>query len=249
MILLYHHVAPPQRVPDPADGDWRFCLSPEAFEWHLVALSARGYRFVGLDLMVRAIAQTGSPPDRCVAITFDDGWRDNHEFALPVLARLGAPATFFVTTAGADDTRCMTPAQLRELRRAGMTIGSHTRTHRDLTLCSDPQALDELAGSKAALEDLLGDSVELLAYPFGRFNERVVDLARQAGYAAACSALGPAANDRASLFWLFRNVLSERLDQPGDVYRLSATLTWLLSFRIRRRLMVRLGRGLHRRAG
>lgn len=254
LILLYHHIAPVENIPQSADRvrdeGWAFTHSPEAFEFQLRELRRRAYRFVSLGQLVDGIQATGREGHDSVAVTFDDGWIDNYTFAAPLLKKLGVPATFFVTTAhlqeGRQEPARMNCAQLREMAAQGLTIGSHTRTHPDLTRISDGAAREEIAGSKADLERVLGISVDFLADPGGAFNTRVAVLARQAGYRAACSVLGPKGNDFSSLYWLYRDLLSPGLDTLGDRYRLSRIARKAFAFRVNRRLKRRLAAGLNR---
>ncbi len=242
MILMYHHVAPPEAVPlyqAPNEG-WGFRHSPEGFERQLVEVRRRGYRYVPLVEMVEGIRKEGAEDPKAVVITFDDGWVDNYQFALPVLKRLSIPATFFVTSAhlgqGTHDEKRMSVAQLTELLDAGMSIGGHSRTHPTLTRLPLEQAREEIAGCKQDLEQTLGVPVRFFAYPGGAFNRDVVRLTQAAGYTAACSVLGPARNDTSALFWLYRDLLTEPMNTWGDRYRLCPLARRLLSFRTTRRL-------------
>jgi peptidoglycan/xylan/chitin deacetylase (PgdA/CDA1 family) len=246
MILMYHHVAPVQAVPRvqaPNEG-WEVRISPQGFERQLIALQGKGYCFVSLGEMVDDIRTKGVENSRTVAVTFDDGWVDNCRFALPVLKRLSVPATFFVTSAhlrsGTQDQKRMSVAQLKELLAAGMGIGGHSRTHPDLTKLAPEQTREEIAGCKADLEHALGVHVPFFAYPGGAFNRQVARLAEQVGFAAACSVLGPARNDTSSLYWLYRDTLTESLSSPHDIYRLSPVLRRLIDFRVKQRLRLRL---------
>jgi peptidoglycan/xylan/chitin deacetylase (PgdA/CDA1 family) len=248
VILLYHHIAPIGYVPNTVerirDEGWQFTHSPEAFEFQMMELRRRGYRFVSLGQLVDEIQSAGCEPEGSIAVTFDDGWIDNYTFAYPVLKRLQIPATFFVVTRclleNRPDSTRMNLEQLHELSARGMTIGSHTRTHPDLAAISSAAAAEEIAGSKADLQNALKVPVDFLAYPGGGFNSRVADLAREAGYRAACSVLGPKTNDQASLYWLYRDLLSPGLDSPGDRYRLSRIARKVFAFRVNRRLKQRL---------
>jgi len=250
VILLYHHVIPIERIPPatrrlPGEG-WEFTHSPEGFERQLRALAARKYRFLSLGELVGEIDLTGSEPKRTVSVTFDDGWVDNHEYAFPILKRLGVPATFFVTTehlreGGEPDARKMAAGQLRELVQAGMTLGGHTRTHVDLRGISEEAALGELAGCRDDVEKAVGSRMEFFAYPGGAFNASVARLARKAGYRAACSVLGPAANDSSSLFWMYRDLLTESMRSWRDRYRLSPLARRMLAWRVESRLERMLG--------
>src|ERR1700681_2053112 len=120
MILMYHHIAPPEVVPKdhvPLDG-WNFTHSPEGFERQLVELQQRGYRFVSLGGLVGNLKENGIEPTKTVALTFDDGWLDNLFYAFPILKRLSIPATFFCTTGhiqnDLNESKKMNLAQLQE---------------------------------------------------------------------------------------------------------------------------------------
>ncbi|HQI50235.1 MAG TPA: polysaccharide deacetylase family protein [bacterium] len=248
MILLYHHVAPADRIPAAADRvrdeGWQFTHSPAAFEWQLKELRRRHYEFISLGQLLDEIRARNRERPGSVVVTFDDGWRDNYEFALPVLKGLGITATFFVTTAhlrpGGQDPKRMGLPELRHLVQAGFTIGAHSRSHPDLARISPEAAREEIAGSKADLESALGIAVDFFAYPGGAFNATVARLTQEAGYRAACSVLGPRTNDRRSLFWLFRDLLTPGMNTLGDRYRLSRFARRLFAFRVNRRLMKKL---------
>jgi peptidoglycan/xylan/chitin deacetylase (PgdA/CDA1 family) len=205
----------------------------------------RGVRFVSLDELVRRLNSGPDEEPRIAAVTFDDGWTDQYDHALPVLERLRVPATFFVTTEhlrhGREIPGKMGRDVIQSLARQGVAIGSHTRTHPHLPgVDEDAKLFDEVRGSKQDLEDLLGKPVTLFAYPGGAFNARVARAVRFAGYEAACSCLGPARNDATSLYWLYRGVLSDSMRTLRDRYLLSAFLPDALAFMVRRRLRMML---------
>jgi len=243
---MYHHVAPLQAVPpEPGQNEgWKVRISPQGFERHLVALRQRNYRFVSLAEIVDVIRKRGVEDSKTVAVTFDDGWVDNYQFALPVLQRLSIPATFFVTSKhlidGTQDEERMSLTQLKELLDAGMSIGGHSRTHPELTKLALERAREEIAGCKADLEHALNVPIRFFAYPGGGVNRHVARLAEEAGYSAACSVLGPHENDRSSLYWLYRDLLTESMSTWRDRYRLSPTARKLFSFRVLRKLRLRL---------
>ena len=137
-----------------------------------------------------------SPPaGRSFLLTFDDAYSDIYRNALPIMARKGIkgivfPVAGFIGKRPLWDVTWGTPGlhmsaeELRELVALGWEIGSHTMTHPDLTRLSPSGLMAELVDSKSLLEDLLGARVRFLAYPFGRFNERVKGAGREAGYEA-----------------------------------------------------------------
>jgi len=183
-ILLYHAVGTRLRH-DP----YGISISTELFERHMALLAGiKDIRPVGL-LDWRPASQ-----GLHVAVTFDDGYKDNLNRAAPILQRYGIPFTVFATSAylqsGSDEY--LTPAELRDLAELpGVSIGSHGTTHRPLSLCDDAALQSELNGSRCYLEDLLGRPVVMIAYPHGSTDVRVAQAARRAGYTlGVCSRFG-----------------------------------------------------------
>jgi peptidoglycan/xylan/chitin deacetylase (PgdA/CDA1 family) len=162
------------------------------------------------------------PPARAVVLTIDDGYVDTLEVAMPVLRRMRAPASVFAVSGklgGGNDwtpdgplhARPLLPADgLRRLAREGVEIESHTRSHPSLVGIAPESALDELAGSRADLETLLGHPVPCVAYPYGDVDGQAVRLAEQAGYSAACVADGGFNDARTPLHAL------NRIEVHGD---------------------------------
>lgn len=123
-----------------------------------------------------------------IALTFDDGYRDNLSTAAPLLAELGIPFTVFMISGAVAGrkTGFLGPEDVRELAGyPGATIGSHTVSHLHLTSCDDRKLREELTDSKAYLEQLLGKEVNLLSYPYGFVDRRVRNMAEAVGYKLA----------------------------------------------------------------
>jgi len=119
-------------------------------------------------------------------------WDDGHPLDLKtaaLLAKYGLKGTFYVPTRFSE-WPLMTKAQIVELDRMGMEIGSHTVNHAVLTELSDSHVRGELIESRNELEDLLGKPVPAFCFPKGRFNARTCRLAQQAGYKLARTTVG-----------------------------------------------------------
>ncbi|MDT7550655.1 MAG: hypothetical protein QOE84_3049 [Actinomycetota bacterium] len=170
-----------------------------------------GLRFIDLaDFSERAIA--GSSLDGLAAVVFDDSLVGVHHHAMPVLLELGVPATVFTVSAalGRDPAwwpgaaRVMTRAEAEEMAAAGFRLASHTRSHASLPHIPPAQLTDELVGARAELEDITGAAVDVFAYPFGHYDERVVDEVRAAGYRCAYTFLNGRVTEGLDLFRLPR---------------------------------------------
>lgn len=146
------------------------------------------------DIVTHTVTHASSTQSPGCCLTFDDGFADFYDTALPLLTEYGLTATVFPVAGfvGSESVwdvfpkrHHLTAPQLREIAKKGHEIGSHTSSHPDLTLCS-PKALDrELHDSKARLEDILGKPVTSLSFPCGRWDRRVWEAAREVGFTAA----------------------------------------------------------------
>ena len=144
-ILVYHYVdaSPPPAGPYAAG----LTVRTQDFEAEMALLERGGYHTVTFDQLWRAMARQTPLPSKPVLLTFDDGGRDNYTVAFPILKRHGLVATFFVITDSVGtNPQSMTWAQLREMRAAGMVIGSHTRGHPDLRTVSPDPSLGRTPG-------------------------------------------------------------------------------------------------------
>ena len=135
---------------------------------------------------------------KTVAITFDDGYRDNLTNALPVLLRHQAKATVYLIgdrqgdlSEGGDTTGkplapLLTDTEINKLLASNaIELGGHTLTHRNLATATEPVALHELTAGKNVLEETLSQPVTAFAYPFGGFSAGLPDLVAKAGYTSA----------------------------------------------------------------
>lgn len=142
-----------------------------------------------------------------VALVFDDGFLDNLQYAVPLLKKYGLKATFFISTGflrrdpvildifartfqtTAEDF--MDTESLLELFAAGMPVGAHTHTHRNLRSLPPPEQEEELRLSKEILEETLGVPINTMAYPYGvpgkAFDLTTCSIAKKLGYAQAGS--------------------------------------------------------------
>jgi peptidoglycan/xylan/chitin deacetylase (PgdA/CDA1 family) len=202
-VLLYHCVAD---AVDPRFAE--FAVTPELFAAHMDLLASEGYR--GVRVSELSLDAGAGPPDRTVAITFDDGFEDFYTAAWPHLRRNGLTATVFVTTGcvgststwlgrqGEGDRPLMTWDQVAEMSGAGIECGAHGHTHVQLDTVSHTRVREEIERSRDALAAVVGP-VRSFAYPHGYHTRRVRREIRRAGFAQACAVgdgLASASDDR-----------------------------------------------------
>lgn len=206
-ILAYHNIRPtPDRVMSAVDKQYE--VTPEQFEKQMAYLESEGFGSISFEQLRAAISGQIELPPKPVIISLDDGRESQFEYAFPILKKHGLKATFFVFSNAVGRPGYVTPEQILELHGAGMEIGSHTRYHQFLTRMKDDGEISaELSISKKALEDILGQPVTTLAYPFGLHDERVERLTREAGYETA------------------RGLNHTRVHGPDDLFKLGSFIT------------------------
>jgi peptidoglycan/xylan/chitin deacetylase (PgdA/CDA1 family) len=178
------------------EGTW---TTPDRFFRVIDSLRDRGYRFIGEDEFLATLEDESAADSGRLFLTFDDGYVELHDDILDGLLERNVPLHVFVVSdyAGKEnhwDLSLGRPAsrhasweQLRDMVTAGVTVGSHTATHRDLTRLTPDEIATELTRSRMAIEDTLGVPARTLSYPFGRYDDRARDRARECGYRAAFS--------------------------------------------------------------
>lgn len=178
-IVVYHTISsPPEALPGNTD------ISPGRFESHLRWLAGRRReRVTTLENLLR-VPET----ERRIAITFDDGYKDNLTVALPLLEKYDLPMTLFVAAGFIGRDNFLSAEDLRTLARHRLvTIGSHGLSHPHFTELSEAEARFELTESKRQLEEITGKKIDLLAWSYGDCNPALERLSAECGYRAAWS--------------------------------------------------------------
>ncbi len=210
-ILVYHNIAP--HLPGDTPAQVQLDVAPDVFGQQMQYLADQKINVVSFDALIDALRGTGPAPDHAVVLTFDDGWETQFRNAYPVLKQHGFAATFFIYTTPIDhDQGFMTSAQIRELASAGMTIGSHSLTHPQLTRM-EPQAMEnEVTLSRAKLQQMLGTAPDIFAYPYGAYDDQTIAAVRRAGYRAARELPGGPWNKPSDMFALHSVLVTDNMN-------------------------------------
>ncbi len=230
-VLLYHSVG----------GRGPHSVGLEAFKSQMELLRER-FHVVRLCDLAGTMSRE-RPETNLGCVTFDDGYRDNYEIALPVLDQCGIKATFFIATGSlggafrtfAGGVATMTRDQVRELAKLGHEVGAHTVNHPKLTQVSRETASEEIGQSKAFLEQLLGTHIDSFAYPKGDCDQEVKELVQQAGFAQAVTIREGLVDGESDWLALPRIWVSARLSLKGFEARLSPATTMYRRLRNKRR--------------
>lgn len=192
-------------------------VTPVRFEQIIDYLKSTGYESVSLDQIYKT---PETLPQKPVAITFDDGYESVYQYAFPILEKYQFISTTFVITdyinqyntwdvnLGGLRFKHLNWEQILEMKNHRHYFGSHSMSHRDLTSLPDQELMHELQVSKKVLEEKLNSPVHYISFPFGKYNQRVLDFSKQSGYFKGIGVSRPIVNktayvvDRKAFYWL-----------------------------------------------
>lgn len=215
-ILMYHSVDT-----DCAPNYRRWMISPDRFRRQMAAISEWGYEALTMSALADSLTTKRPLPEKAVVITFDDGFHDFLDGALPILEEFGLAATLFVVaghvggrapwlnTLGEGDREMLGWGDLAELPERGIEIGAHTLTHPQLDILSEEMAESEIRDSKKLLEDRLGFDVRSFAYPHGYAKRSTRAIVKDAGFSSACSVRHAISSTDENIYGLSRIIVTE----------------------------------------
>jgi peptidoglycan/xylan/chitin deacetylase (PgdA/CDA1 family) len=206
-VLCYHQIREPTSADD--EQSRTYIVRPSVFAAQMRALEKAGYTPVTGDAFVAHLARGAPLPRKPVLLTFDDASAGQYTHALPVLRRHDFVATFFVMTVVLGKPGWLTRGQVRRLDRAGMTIGSHTWDHKDVTTYADADWDTQVGQPTRDLERLVGHPVRLFAYPFGLWSRDAFAHLKDAGFSGAFQLADKL--DRDDPMWTIRRIIVPEL--------------------------------------
>ncbi len=181
IVLMYHRVGDNSHEPD-------MTVSNSNFDCQMRYIK-ENYKISSLDEILDLYISGSTLTEDTIAITFDDGHRDNYINAYPILRKYDIPASIFVAINFVGQPFGLTKEEILTMRKDKITFGAHTMTHRVLADLDKHSASLEIKGSKSALEQILGEDVKYFAYPYGLrgrdFTVESVQIVRETGFTAA----------------------------------------------------------------
>lgn len=188
-VLMYHMIR--EHLPNNRKRNkWR--VKPEDFEKQMAWFHKNGWH----SYTMSELAALDNVPEKSFAITFDDGFEDNYTNAFPILKEYGFKATIYLVpehrenewenfgTQGYDPL--LDNEQIKTMMQSGLIeFGSHTLHHKNLLDITLEEARTEIEASKRAVEKIIDTECKAFAYPYGKYDENIVKLVREAGYSSA----------------------------------------------------------------
>jgi len=182
MILAYHRVNPFYKKD-------ALTVSPENFERQIEFLLKKGFK--------PAHPEEYMKNPSSLLIAFDDGYADNLWYALPVLKRLNIVPIIFLTVnyigtdiifsrySDKEKDRFLNWDEVKKMSESGVIFGSHSLSHPHLTQLNEKKLIEEVSLSKKIIEEKTGKEVLYFCYPYGDFNEKVIEKVKESGYKSA----------------------------------------------------------------
>ncbi len=229
-ILMYHQVG---RFPTMKTHRATYCHL-DRFRWQMQALKRLGWPVLSMSAALAALAGRAPMPRRAAVLTFDDGYENFREHALPVLEELGFPCIVYAIAGmlgqraawleadGHPAPRLLDGPALRELVSRGVEIGSHAMSHVRLAALAPQDQLYELRTSRERLSELLGAPVVHACYPYGSHSQATLDVAAAAGYASGVTCQRGAATRAFDPLALPRKAVAQGDDLVGFLWKLYA---------------------------
>ncbi len=185
-VLVYHSFGPALSKKE-SKLAMHYRVTEKMFEEQMKYLYTNGYHPISFSNYVNSFKDGSTLPEKAVVLTFDDGWKTQYKYAIPILEKYKFTATFFIVTDYVDNKypAYMSWDNLKDLVAHGFDIESHTKTHQMLTKANSKKLLQELVDSKKTLEEKLKIKVTTLAYPDYMHNKTVRSAVESAGYLGA----------------------------------------------------------------
>lgn len=182
---MYHSIC--DHVGNEKHNKWR--VKPQDFEKQMNWFYKNNWK----SFTISELVELDEIPEKSFVITFDDGYEDNYLNAFPILKKYDFKATIYLVPNQKTNhweekntlvlSNLLNEKQILEMQNSGLIeFGSHTLSHVNLSTINDEQLLNELKKSKEEIEKITNKECEAFAYPYGKFDDKIVNAVKKAGY-------------------------------------------------------------------
>lgn len=185
-VLMYHHIQPQ----DEAKAKKQTALSVDSgiFDQQMAYVDSHGYTVISAKDLVDALKNKTTLPTKSIVLTFDDGYRDNHTYALPVIKKYGVKASMLLATGFIEGADYLTWDQVNDMKNSGLYyFVDHTWSHYNVGAGTEEKIRYEIETAKRQIEDRLGQKVDIFGYPYGSGGPVAVKILQQDGFSGAYS--------------------------------------------------------------
>ena len=213
-ILMYHSI----ERSDLKEDNMGLAVPPETFYMHMKYLKENDFHVTGLLDFAEKVINNSPIKERSVIITFDDGFKSVLTNALPVLTQFNFTATLFVNIYFVEHKlppdlyyckwQVLNWDESKTMKGQGISIGSHSLTHKRLTLLTDRELSDEVIQSKRLIEDNINERIYSFSYPHGAFDNRVKEILNNNNFKCSCSSIEGTNSIKSDLFALKRTEIT-----------------------------------------
>jgi peptidoglycan/xylan/chitin deacetylase (PgdA/CDA1 family) len=188
-VLMYHHIQPYNLAKE--RGQTSLTVDNEVFDQQMAYLASSGYTAISAEQLINALLTKTGLPGKPIVITMDDGYKDNFEYAYPIIQKYGLTANIMIPTGLMENSGWLTWSDLKTMVDSGRFFAyDHTWSHTSLVGLPDDKIQTEIMTAKKQLEEHLGRSITVFTYPYGSQNSRVINVLANNGFSGAFSTIG-----------------------------------------------------------
>jgi peptidoglycan/xylan/chitin deacetylase (PgdA/CDA1 family) len=184
-VLMYHSIC--EHIGNEKHNKWR--IKPKDFEKQMKWFYKNNWK----SFTISELVKLDEIPEKSFVITFDDGYEDNYLNAFPILQKYNFKATIYLVPNQETNhweekntsvlSKLLNEKQILEMQNSGLIeFGSHTLSHVNLSKIDSVQLEKELIESKKEIEKITNKECEAFAYPYGKFDDKIVKAVKNAGY-------------------------------------------------------------------
>lgn len=182
-VLFYHHIQPQSQAA--AKGQTSLSVDNGIFDQQMAYLVSHGYQSITVKQLADALVTHSGLSAKSIAITFDDGYRDNFDYAKPVLSKYGLTGNLMLATGLTGGSDYLTWDDVVQMKNSGWYITDHTWSHYSVNKGPADKIKFEIETARQQIQDHTGQPSNIFTYPYGSFGNTAINILKQDGFEAA----------------------------------------------------------------
>ncbi len=186
-VLMYHHIQPNAEARK--KGQTSLSVDNGMFDNQMAYLKSHGYTTISAKQLVDSLRTHVGLPSKSIVLTFDDGYKDNYTYALPIFRKYGITANLMLATGLMEGADYLSWNQINEMKNNGVYLTDHTWSHYGVGNGSKEKIKFEIETAKKQIEDHTGQQVTIFTYPYGSYGAVSTTILQQDGFLGAFSSI------------------------------------------------------------